>query len=386
MPPYRTLTDNDFPRIIVNDQSQTIDIRIAMTKTTFATTVAAFFFAMTLLAGSGCSSLPGKLSLPTWGGTSSPTKIVAIWDPVVRQENDTSYRGFAARIMFYDSSSGKKAMRARGNFDVYAFDEDDPKQDRVTPTRIIRFQVDNLKNLESDSKLLGKSYTIWVPWDEATPDSRKKNISLIVRFKCNDGNTVMSQMAKVNLPGMMQGEDKVEDTVYVNPYQDEKNQQMAKLNALAEKQRNNPNSLDTEWKGTVAEHVITRETRPEMMLTRTMNVPGYSRDGVVPIIKPEYNFASATDEQKYLAQLMIANTQTVQNQQVIAAASNPPLQNPNYPIDQVQFQSSGSGDAAYLQPMFQPNYQPTFQPVQQPPVDNPQFGNYAAANPGTVLR
>jgi len=353
---------------------------------------------------------------------------VAIWDPVIRHEDGKAIRGFAARVMFYDSTVGKKAMRVRGNFDVYAYDEDDPKADRVTPTRIIRFQVDNLKTLESNSKMFGKSYTIWVPWDEATPDSRKKNISLVVRFTSNDGNGIMSHLAKASLPGMAIGEQDVDDPTYVNPYQEEKKQQMTRLEELAAKHRNNPSSLETAWKGTVPEHVITREVRPEMMLTRTINVPGISRDGVAPTIKPEYHFASATDEQRYLAGQLIANAQTVRTQQGNVDANQQPMQNQNFPIssypinnfpiNQVQFQSSDDNSPVYQQPMLQPSPQQMNQPsqslapmsqemmykeyldrqqqqvVQQQTaqqdvlqrMQQPTLGNYAAVNTGTTWR
>jgi len=282
--------------------------------------------------------------------------------------------------------------------------------------------------------MFGRSYTIWVPWDEATQDSRKKNISLIVRFTCNDGTGVMSHQAKVILPGMAVGEQEVDDPVYVNPYQEEKKQQMAKLEAIAAMHRNNPNSLDTEWKGTVAEHVIMREVRPEMMLTRTINVPGISRDGVAPTVKPEYHFASATDEQRYLAGQLIANAQSVQAQQGNVIANQQPAQNRdfpvnstavnnfpanNFPVNQVQFQASDESVPVYQQPMLQPSPQPmnpslqglapmsqeamyrdyvnwqqqqaipqqaTQQDVLQRMQQQPPSGNYAAVNTGTAWR
>ena len=398
-----------------------------MTKIIF-NAITPLLLAATMFAASGCFSLP---SMPSWswsGKTSSPTKIVAIWDPVIRHEDDKVIRGFAARVMFYDSAAGKKALRVRGNFDVYAFDEDDPKADRVTPTRIIRFQVDNLKNLESDSKMFGKSYTIWVPWDEATQDSKKKNISLIVRFTCNDGTMVMSHLAKASLPGMANGEEVVEDPTYVNPYQEEKKQQMARLEAIAAKYRNNPNSLDTEWKGTVAEHVISSEKRPQEMLTTTINVPGFSRDGI-PAITPQRSYASAniTHEQWQYAQHLLSNAQPVQTQQGNAVLNPQVAQNRDFPvnnfpmnnspINQVQFQSSGDNVSAYQQPTFPPASQPVFPPspqglapmsqeamvqeyynwqqqqaaMQQQDViqrmqQQPPLGNYAAANTGTTWR
>ena len=301
-------------------------------------------------------------------------------------------------------------MRVRGNFDVYAYDEDDPNADRVTPTRVIQFQVDNLKNLESTSKIYGKSYTLWIPWDESTLDSKKKNISLIVRFRCNDGNMVMSHMAKVSLPGLSDPND-VDETVYVNPYADEKKYLNDRLSALAEEYRNNTNLLDTE-------RIVSREDRPEMMVTKTINMPGVSRDGVVPTITPTQTFASATDEQKYMAKLMIANAQTTMSRQPNNSQAMP---NQNFPIDQVQYQSSGENSQVYQQPMLQPNSQPMFQqqqqmqqlsqrlvpmsdeakyqeylnwqrqqamqqqPSQQQPPQQP-LGNYASANQGITRR
>ena len=363
-----------------------------MKKPTYLHSSVLLLLAILMFAGSGCSSLSGKFSLPTWGSTSSPTQIVAVWEPVIRHENDKALRGFAAKVMFYDHSAGKKALRVKGNFDVYAFDEDNPGENRTVPTRIIRFQVDDLKKLESDSKLLGKSYTIWVPWDDATYDAQKKNISLIVRFKCDDGTMVMSHMTKVSLPGM-NSRDELEDNVVVNPFADEKQQQLARLEDLAKKRRNNPNSLDTKWTGNLPEYVINRADRPEGMLVRTMNVPGVSRSGEAPNIQVVATCASPSDEQKYQAREMLAQAQSVrvdqqtvqvaQNTNSVNPAMNPAMRNPaamnqamanpamnqpmnrngntmqyaqmtpnpGFPINQVQYQSQNEAGQPYQQPV-----------------------------------
>ena len=375
-----------------------------MTKYAF-TTVCVLLF----LAGSGCSSLPGNLSLPSWGKTSSPTKITAFWEPVIRHEGETVIRGFAANVMFYDLTVSKKALRVRGNFDIYAYDEDNPGKDRIKPTRIIQYQVDNLKNLESTSKMFGKSYTIWVPWDEITDDSRKKNISLIVRFRCDDGTMVMSQLAKVSLPGMMD-DDVVEDPAYVNPYADEKEYQLSRLQALAEgRYSNTGSSFDTVWKNSVAEHIVSHDDRPQAMTAATFTVPTYTRDGAIPNFTPQRSFASATDEQKYLARQMIAEsqenlrpteTQWANNAtaNTATAATNMPnanvamLQNPNSvagrsyldsagPYHQVQYQSLNANDAALRQALIQPAMPapqgqatqglPTAQPTAIPSLSQP---------------
>ncbi|MCL2623398.1 MAG: hypothetical protein FWD31_07000 [Planctomycetaceae bacterium] len=406
-----------------------------MTKFTFTSFGVTLLFAMTMLAGSGCTSLTSKISLPTWGGTSSPKEIVAFWDTIIRTEDDQIYRGFAARVMFFDTGS-KKALRVRGNFDVYLFDEEATGKAATTPVKIVRYQMNDLKALESDSKMFGKSYTLWVPWDEWNPDSEEKRLSLFVRFKCDDGTIIVSKQATMTLPASPEKMAEKAEAEYENPYMENRLRQVAALTASAEKHMADPNALDTEWKGTVAEHVITRGVRPEAMLTRTIQVPGFSRDATAPILKPEYHFASATDEQKHLARMMIANAQAVQNRQMHLAGNTPAAQNPNFPINQVQFQASESNGAGYQQPTFQPDAQPPYRPMptfsqesasqglvpmteeakyqeyldwqrqqaaqqqaaqqqgaqQQPvqyasqPMPQPPMGNYAAVNTGTIWR
>jgi hypothetical protein len=362
-----------------------------MTKFTFAPIGVTLLFAMTILAGSGCTSLTSKMSLPTWGGTSSPTEIVAFWDTIIRTEGDKAERGFAARVMFFDSSNGKKALRVRGNFDVYIFDEEATGKAATTPVKIVRYQMGDLKALESDSKMFGKSYTLWVPWDELNADSEERKLSLFVRFKCDDGTMVLSKQATVSLPASPEKMAEKAEVEYENPHMENRLRQLAELTASAERRKSNSNSFETEWNGTVAEFQISNSDRPTMMATRTFTVPGVSRDGSVPTIKPEYHYASATDEQKHLAKLMIANAQVVQSQQQANAGV----------FNQVQYQSQGNNEASLQQPTFQPaqglapmneeamyreylywqQHQGTQKPIPQQPI-----ANYAAANTGTTLR
>ena len=90
-------------------------------KKNFLTTIGpAILFVIAAFTAGGCSSLSGKMSLPTFAETSSPSQIVAVWDPVIRHEDGKVYRGLCARIIFYDSSS-KKALRVKGDFDIYGF-------------------------------------------------------------------------------------------------------------------------------------------------------------------------------------------------------------------------------------------------------------------------
>ena len=291
--------------------------------------------ALTIFAGSGCSSMTGKMSFPSWGGeTSSPKEIVAFWDTILRTEGDQVYRGFAARVYFFDSGS-KKALRVKGNFDVYLFDEEATGKAAMIPAKIVRYQVSDLKALESNSKMFGKSYTLWVPWDELTAESDEKKLSLFVRFKSDDGSIIVSKQATMMLPASPEKMAEKAEIEYIDTNYDNRLRRISELTASAQARKNNANSLDTEWKGTVAEHVISSGVRPEMMAVTTINVPGVSRDGV-PAITPQRSFASATDAQKYQDQMLQhqsqmllagvpavpANAQNVRNPQVDPALPN----------------------------------------------------------------
>ena len=343
-------------------------------KNTTITIGLAVALAVMTFAG-GCASMR-SVSLPSWSGTSSPSQIVATWDPVIRHEGDKVYRGLAARVIFYDASS-KKALRVKGDFDVYVFDENDKTKKGTEPAKIVRYMADDLKHLESNSKLLGKTYTIWVPWDEVTDESQKKRLSVFVRFKATDGSgaMVVSHQTTLDLPGSNPNEE-LEETVVEDPYSSDQKMQMARLERIAEQRRNNPNGQNVEeWKGTVAEYIVSRENRPMSMVTTTMNMPGVSRNGV-QAVTPERKVAtvnrdSISEEQMRQAQALVANAQLAQR-------------NEQQPINQVQFQSPGQ-DKQLPQQFQQPVGQQFQQPIQQQIVPQQPLGNYAAA-PGTAWR
>ena len=379
-----------------------------MKKLNFTTIVSIIFLATTVFFANGCTSLSNKISLPSWHDTASPQEIIVTWDTILRTENDKNYRGFAARVMFYESGS-KKALKVRGNFDVYVFDEEATGKAATVPAKIVRYQMNDLKALQSESKMFGTSYTLWVPWDEMLPDAEEKKLSLFVRFKCEDGTVKVSQQATVLLPGSPEKMAEKAKVDYENPYIESRLRQTAYLEEKARQHRSNPNSLDTEWKNTVAEYVVTREDRPQAMVTTTINVPGVSRDGI-PNITREQRYALASDEQKYQSRFLLANAQQARlNQQ---ADPLPPTQNAAVPIsnasasqtvmpapqiNQVQFQSqepsfqSASAQPSMgLVPLDDASAYREFlawkqqREVQQPVLPQQPIGNYAAAPSGTT--
>ena len=389
-----------------------------MRKNIFTSIGIAVVLVVTAFTAGGCSSLSSGLALPTFRETSSPSQIVAVWDPIIRHENDKVYRGLAARVIFYEAGN-KKALRVKGDFDIYVFDEN--AKDQEKPSKVIRYCADDLKYLESDSKLLGKSYSVWFPWDEATEDSKKTRLSVFIRFKATDGSGAMivSHQTTVDLPGSDPNEELAEQTVS-NPYLEDKKLYMDKLEKIAE-ERHIANSNHTgieEWKATVAEHIITRENRPQAMVTTTINMPGVSRDGI-PTITPERRYALASDEQKHNAQVMVANARLAQQNQLTQQQNPQSMPNAIFAIDQspannasinqVQFQSSQqNGLTQPLQPAFDRNVpqnvtqnansndegalyrefltwkQQQNGQVAQIPSQQQPLGNFAAANTGVA--
>ena len=252
------------------------------------------------------------MSFDSWQSTSQPSKVIAFWDTVIRQENGKAIRGFAARVMFYDTSH-KKAVRAKGEFDVYAFDEEGRKPDNAVPTKIIKFHAEDLKLLESDSKMLGTSYTIWVPWDDAKPDAPEKTISLIVRFRCSDGDMVMSQQATMTLPGEQTKKEDIAQAKYSNPFTDNMIRQTSFLNGAADQRKLNPELSDTNWNGRVDERMISRETRPQGLMTTTITVPVVPQNGLPPKVTTTKSVSEQIPEERRRQAEMMINQARRQN-------------------------------------------------------------------------
>lgn len=153
------------------------------------------------LTASGCSTFDLKKNIP-WGesilgGPESPMRIVCMWsDTVMHQGGQPARRGFGGRVMFYDQNA--RPIKVAGTLVVYAFDETNRDPTNPVPDRKFVFTADQFSEHYSKSRA-GHSYSFWLPWDVA--GGEQKEISLIARFTPQEGGVVISEQARVLLPG-----------------------------------------------------------------------------------------------------------------------------------------------------------------------------------------
>jgi hypothetical protein len=108
-------------------------------------------------------------------------------------------RGFGGRFYFYNEKT--QAIPVDGDLVVYGFDDTNVqhgKEDLEHADKRFRFTAEQFTTHFSESEL-GASYSVWIPWDEASGPQRK--IMLIPTFVTKDGRLVRGAAAKLNLPG-----------------------------------------------------------------------------------------------------------------------------------------------------------------------------------------
>ncbi len=127
-----------------------------------------------------------------------PDTIVAVWTyAVAHRPGQPPARGFGGRIMFFQEGR-ERPVKVDGTLAVYAFEETNSQEQKVMPDRRYVFTPEELASCYSQSRV-GHSYSVWIPWDEAGGPQR--TISLIVCFTSRAGKTIVSQQAKMTLPG-----------------------------------------------------------------------------------------------------------------------------------------------------------------------------------------
>jgi len=127
-----------------------------------------------------------------------PYRIEGNWiDAVQYQQGKIPQRGFGGRIFFYPDS-GEKPVPVEGELAIYAFVEDGRNPTDNRPTRKYVYPAEILAEQVRDTEL-GKSYDIWVPWDEVGgPQTR---VSLMCRFQPKLGAAIVSEQSALVLPG-----------------------------------------------------------------------------------------------------------------------------------------------------------------------------------------
>jgi len=131
--------------------------------------------------------------------------VIAAWEPAV-SNGENPERGFGGRVYLFDSDM-QRPVRARGTIVVYAFDEEGRCQWNAKPNEGYVFDSRTLNSREIYSRSsLGHSYSLWIPIDEARPNSPARKISLIVRYIPDKGSSVVSSQATAHLPGRREQE------------------------------------------------------------------------------------------------------------------------------------------------------------------------------------
>ncbi len=155
----------------------------------------------------GCTSIQSKMDAASMSMKASLNMIpvsqcTAFWDAAVRHDKELEKpeRGFAGRAYFYGDDSRYPVKITDGHVVVYAFDEIDRAVDDHAPDRSHVFTPKDLKRFYSKSKI-GHSYSLWIPWDTQGPDGEAKQVALIVKYVPPRGSSIVSQQAKVYIPG-----------------------------------------------------------------------------------------------------------------------------------------------------------------------------------------
>lgn len=151
------------------------------------------------VSSSGCSQWKDRRWMP-WDKEEpqTPDKVVAVWtNTVLTSADQPATRGFGGRLMFYRQSEPKPIL-VEGTLVVYAFDESHRQPDDPRPDCKFVFTPEQFERHYSKSDL-GHSYSVWLPWDDATGVPKK--ISLIVRFMPAKGSVVLGEQSTHMLPG-----------------------------------------------------------------------------------------------------------------------------------------------------------------------------------------
>ncbi|MCH5377678.1 MAG: hypothetical protein JJ992_27285 [Planctomycetes bacterium] len=162
---------------------------------------AAAWLLQALLLVCGCTKLDLQNGLPLFKEDpkpEAPDRMVAVWaHALMTKAGEPSTRGFGGRIMFFASDEDDPVL-VDGKLTVYAFDDEVDHPDQQIPEKKFVFPRDGLAGHQSESKL-GPSYSFWLPWDQM--EGKRRRITLIGRFEDASGRVILSQAARVLLPG-----------------------------------------------------------------------------------------------------------------------------------------------------------------------------------------
>ncbi len=152
-----------------------------------------YLYAITLLVWTvgGCASWNLTNPIAFWDAPPKPqvpTRMIEFWsEEVLTTPGMPSVRGFAGRVMFYNDKQSEP-IAVDGTFTVFAFEDTDRNNSYTAPEKKFVYLPDQLPKYYSKSEL-GRSYSLWIPWDEVGGPERK--LCLISRFEPRKGPPVV---------------------------------------------------------------------------------------------------------------------------------------------------------------------------------------------------
>jgi hypothetical protein len=131
-------------------------------------------------------------------GPETPDRILAIWTDTVRMHaGESGVRGFGGRLFFYKDGE-QHPVEVQGGATVYVFDAEHSDPDNPAAEKKYIWSSEEFERHMSESPL-GKSYSLWIPWDVVGGEQR--SLSIVTRFESDNGAVVISQPVVKLLPG-----------------------------------------------------------------------------------------------------------------------------------------------------------------------------------------
>ena len=130
------------------------------------------------------------------GASVGAARMAVIWkEKVLNFPAQPPVRGFAGRILFYDSND--QLVRVDGELSVYGYDDSQEFQSEVADSKYV-FPAERFQDHYSESEL-GPAYSVWVPWENK--DGIRKSVTLVPVFKTVDNHVIQGGTNRLTLSG-----------------------------------------------------------------------------------------------------------------------------------------------------------------------------------------
>lgn len=151
----------------------------------------------------GCQSFDMQRRIP-WkvpGDEQPIASVIAFWtNAVIERAGAPPVRGFGGKVYFFPQGA-EQAVKVAGTMVVYVFDDTNLDPDAApTPLRKFVFTNEQLAGTLTETKM-GPAYNVLLPWDDL--DGETEKLSVICRYIPPEGPSVVSEQARVFLPGSL---------------------------------------------------------------------------------------------------------------------------------------------------------------------------------------